>query len=95
MPTLSSSTQATYATMGTSMVTRYLKDDTAAATGVYVDNNQYYIIYPKDGAKKCECKIISDYSLCQTVCQDNTFSVPPGLGSLKGGQFSGLTKERS
>lgn len=72
----------------------YLEDDTAAATGVCVDDNQYYVVYPKDGAEKRECKIVGDHGPCQTVCQDNKFSVPPGLETLKNGQFGGLTKEQ-
>lgn len=72
----------------------YLEDDIAAATGVCVDDNQYYIVYPKDSAEKCECKIVGDHGPCQTVCQDNKFSVPPGLETLKDGQFGGLMKEQ-
>lgn len=72
----------------------YLKDETAEATGVCVDEKQYYIVCPKDGAEKCDCKIINDHGSCQNVCQDNTFSVPVELETLKNGRFGRITKEQ-
>ncbi|GKZ65110.1 hypothetical protein AnigIFM50267_007274 [Aspergillus niger] len=62
----------------------YLEDDTIDATGVCVDNRQYYLVYPDGDATDCTCKIINDSGPCQTVCKDNKFSAPNGIQYISG-----------
>ncbi|KAL5360965.1 hypothetical protein BJX96DRAFT_151156 [Aspergillus floccosus] len=73
----------------------YLDEDTMEATEVCFQpgNDQYFIVYPKDDAKACECVPRPDGGPCQNTCRDNKFSKPPGLDKLDGTLFAGLTKE--
>ncbi|RDH36197.1 glycoside hydrolase [Aspergillus welwitschiae] len=70
----------------------YLEDDTIDATGVCVDNRQYYLVYPDGDATDCTCKIINDSGPCQTVCKDNKFSAPNGIQYISGeNSYYGIT----
>ncbi|GLA49848.1 hypothetical protein CBS147343_3007 [Aspergillus niger] len=70
----------------------YLEDDTIEATGVCVDNRQYYLVYPDGHATDCTCKIINDSGPCQTVCKDNKFSAPNGIQYISGeNSYYGIT----
>lgn len=73
----------------------YLDEDTMEATEVCFQpgNDQYFIVYPKDDAKVCECTPRPDGGTCQNTCRDNKFSMPPGLDALNSTAFGGLTKD--
>ena len=70
----------------------YLDDDTMKATGACINDQQYYLVYPDGDALECH-KRCYDKAPCRRVCKDNTFSVPPGLDSLDGKSFGGITKD--
>ncbi|KAF5485943.1 Killer toxin subunits alpha/beta [Colletotrichum fructicola] len=70
-------------------LSKYVDDDTAEATKVCHDGTLYYLVDPKDDARICECKRVTDVGPCQTTCRDNKFSVPVGLDRL--GDFGGLS----
>jgi hypothetical protein len=75
---------------GGNELTQYLADDTMKATGACVDGNQYYLVYPDGEANVCK-SVCYDKGPCQRVCSDQKFSAPPGLDSLKQGNFGGIT----
>jgi hypothetical protein len=94
MPTLSSSTQATHAARATSMATT---SRTISRAGTMVaDDLAFALLGTVLGIHNVVLIVIDADARgpCQTVCQDNKFSVPPGLETLKDGQFGGLTKEQ-
>ena len=70
----------------------YLDDKTMESTGACVDGKRYYLAYPDGDAVKCECHYF-DNGHCERVCRDQKFSSPPGLDSLDGEIFGGVTKE--
>ncbi|RYO82101.1 hypothetical protein DL762_006788 [Monosporascus cannonballus] len=70
---------------------KYLADSTADETGVCYQGRRYYLVHPDGEARPCKCVRLTDVGPCQTVCRDNKFSVPVGLGDL--GRFGGVTKE--
>lgn len=72
-------------------VSDYLDDKTMDATGACVDGRQYYLVYPDGDAVECHY-VCYDQGPCQRVCRDNKFSAPPGLDSLGGNNFGGITK---
>ncbi|RAH55255.1 chitinase [Aspergillus piperis CBS 112811] len=73
-------------------ISEYLDDDTIDATGVCVDNRQYYLAYPDGPATDCTCKIINDSGPCQTVCKDSKFSAPEGIQYISGdNSYYGIT----
>jgi hypothetical protein len=72
----------------------YLDDDTMKASGACVDGKQYYLVYPDGSSTRDAC--IHDKpnsNQCTMKKVNNKFSTPPGLGSLKGDDFGGITKE--
>jgi hypothetical protein len=77
---------------GEKQLTNYLKGETMDATGVCVDDQQYYLVYPEGEAVTCRCEFY-DGGPCQRICVDNKFSMPPGLDSLGNGNFGGITKD--
>ncbi|KAF4228068.1 hypothetical protein CNMCM6805_002454 [Aspergillus fumigatiaffinis] len=77
---------------GEKQLTDYLKDETMDATGVCVDDQQYYLVYAEGEAITCRCEFY-DGGPCQRICVDNKFSMPPGLDSLGNGNFDGITKD--
>ncbi|RAK98081.1 glycoside hydrolase [Aspergillus ibericus CBS 121593] len=71
----------------------YLDADTMNATGVCVDNWQYYRAYPDGAATTCTCKRVTDVGPCKTTCRDNKFSAPKGTAYISGGKnYHGITK---
>lgn len=68
--------------------TDYLTTDTMEATaGCYDGTGKlYYLVYPKDSAQDC-----SGSDGAAVSCPDNSFSVPPGLDTLDGSRFGGVT----
>ncbi|RYO77504.1 hypothetical protein DL766_004935 [Monosporascus sp. MC13-8B] len=70
---------------------KYLDDSTTDKTGVCYQGKCYYLVHPDGEARPCKCERMSNLGPCQTVCRNNKFSVPVGLGDL--GRFSGVTKE--
>jgi GH18 family chitinase len=70
----------------------YLEDDTMAATWGCVDDKLYYLVNPEGDASGCKCHYY-DNGHCENVCSNNKFSAPPGLDSLDGTDFGGITKE--
>lgn len=70
----------------------YLEDKTMEATGACVDGRSYYLVYPDGDSETCHCEHY-DGGPCQKVCVDSKFSAPPGLDSLDGTVFGGITKE--
>jgi hypothetical protein len=72
---------------------KYVDDDTASATSVCVNDRMYYLVAPDGDAKKCECERNTDMGPCQTVCRDQKFSAPKGIGSLTDNDFGKLTRD--
>jgi hypothetical protein len=71
----------------------YLDNDTMGATGVCVDNWQYYLAYPDGDATKCTCERVTDAGPCQTICRDQKFSAPKGIEYISDGHnYNGITK---
>lgn len=69
----------------------YLNDTTMEATGVCYEKRRYYLVYPGGDSKECHC--VPTGGGCQNTCKDRKFSAPPGLDSLDGEIFGGITKE--
>jgi hypothetical protein len=61
------------------------------ATGACIDGKRYYLAHSDGDAVKCFCQHIQ--GPCQRECRNNKFSAPPGLDSLDGKIFGGITKE--
>lgn len=70
----------------------YLNKDIMEAAGACFEGRQYYLAHPDGEAVNCRCENISE-GACQTICRRNRVSVPPGLKSLDGRIFGGITKE--
>ncbi|KAH6616808.1 hypothetical protein C7974DRAFT_475193 [Boeremia exigua] len=71
---------------------KYLDDETMEATGACVDNKRYYLVYPKGDSTTCTCTVY-DHGPCQTTCVNTKFSAPPGIDTLDGALWSGISKE--
>ncbi|PWY81537.1 hypothetical protein BO94DRAFT_557986 [Aspergillus sclerotioniger CBS 115572] len=72
-------------------LSNYLDKEMMNATGVCVDNWQYYLAYPDGDAKTCTCKQY-DSGPCQRVCRDSKFSAPKGIEYISGGEnYGGIT----
>ncbi|KAL2675732.1 hypothetical protein Neosp_011923 [[Neocosmospora] mangrovei] len=69
----------------------YLDKDTMDATSACYDGRRYYLVYPKDDSEECSCSYIHTH--CETTCRNNKLSALPGLESLDGTLFGGITKE--
>jgi hypothetical protein len=65
----------------------YLSAATMDATNACYDGRRYYLVHVKGDAESCECK--PPNTKCE--CESNKFSVPPGLDSLDGNEFGGIT----
>lgn len=61
----------------------YVQD--IGATGGCYNGNQYYVVYPSGSSRNCV-----DGELGAS-CSDNSFSTPPGLSTLDGTRFGGVT----
>ncbi|CAG8893424.1 unnamed protein product [Penicillium egyptiacum] len=75
---------------GEKELSEYLTEDTMKATGACVDKQQYSLVYPKDDAKVCK-HMCNDHGSCTTVCSNNKFSAPPGLDTLGGKSYGGIS----
>ncbi|KAH8649335.1 hypothetical protein BX600DRAFT_388677 [Xylariales sp. PMI_506] len=66
----------------------YLSTDTMHATaGCYDGNGKlYYLVYPKGDAEDCD-----GGDGTATSCTDNSFSAPPGIDTLDGTRFGGVS----
>ncbi|OIW30765.1 hypothetical protein CONLIGDRAFT_614022 [Coniochaeta ligniaria NRRL 30616] len=66
----------------------YLTADTMHATAGCYDGKLYYLVFPKDDSTVCteECD-----PHCSNICRHNTFSSPPGIDTLDGSRFGGVT----
>ena len=71
-------------------LSEYLDDRTMKATGACVDGRLYYLAHPDGVASECKCHYY-DNGHCQRICTNYKFSVPPGLESLDGRIFGGIT----
>ncbi|KAJ3471898.1 hypothetical protein MRS44_001997 [Fusarium solani] len=67
----------------------YLDEDTMDATSACYDGLGYYLVYPKGDSEECSCSYIHTH--CERTCENNKFSAPPGLDSLDGQAFGGIT----
>ncbi|PLB49726.1 hypothetical protein P170DRAFT_447329 [Aspergillus steynii IBT 23096] len=76
-------------------LSHYIDRVTANATGVCVDEKQYYLVYPDGDSRTCHCQVMTGRGPCQLGCTNNKFSAPPGLDSLGTiyRKFGGITKE--
>jgi hypothetical protein len=64
------------------------------ATGACIDGKQYYLVYPDGPATSQTCVYDkSNPNFCTVKTVDNKFSTPPGIGSLGGHDFGGVTME--
>ena len=70
----------------------YVSADTMAATGTCIDGKAYFLVHPDGDARSCECHYY-DNPHCENVCTTSKFSAPPGLGSLDGQAFGGISRE--
>ncbi|KAJ4259837.1 hypothetical protein NW757_001787 [Fusarium falciforme] len=69
----------------------YPDEDTMDATSVCYEGRRYYLVYPKGDSEEFSCSYIHTH--CERTCKNNKFSAPPGLDSLDGTLFGGITKE--
>lgn len=67
----------------------YLDTDTMHATYGCYGGKLYYLAAPKGDSTECHCQYIKSH--CERVCSDAHFSAPPGLDSLDGKNFGGVT----
>ena len=65
----------------------YLDTDTMQATNGCYNGKLYYLVTPNGDAEICT----GGCSTCTQDCTANTFSAPPGLDSLNGQSFGGIT----
>jgi hypothetical protein len=65
-----------------------LTTDVISQTAGCYNGKQYYLVYPSGGATVCSenCE-----PHCTTDCVPNTFSAPPGIGTLDGSRWGGVT----
>ena len=70
----------------------YLQNGTMEATGACIDDKMYYLVHPHGDAKGCPCDLYSANGQCHRRCTNSKFSAPPGLDSLNGKDFGGITK---
>lgn len=59
------------------------------ATGGCYNGKQYYLVYPSGGSTVCSDSCSGAH--CQELCKSNTFSAPPGLDTLDGSRWGGVT----
>jgi hypothetical protein len=77
-------------------LSEYLDEATMTATGACVDGRQYYLVHPGgDYGGDCYCRKYEGqgHNCVDLVCVDK-FSMPPGLDSLVGEQFAGITRQQ-
>lgn len=67
----------------------YLDADVMHATYGCVDNRLYYLAAPKGDSKTCHCVYTKNH--CDKVCVNTHFEAPPGLESLDGKNFGGVS----
>lgn len=67
----------------------YLDADVMHATYGCVDNRLYYLAAPKGDSKTCHCVYTKNH--CDKVCVNTHFEAPPGLESLDGTNFGGVS----
>jgi hypothetical protein len=81
-----------YACGTTDPIGQYMDADTMHKTwACNPSNNQlYYLAWPSGDAEDCSVTGGGD-SGSGTSCSDNLFSAPPGIDSLDGTQFGGIT----
>jgi hypothetical protein len=70
-------------------VSTWLGDSLAQATSACYNGAQYYLVYPSGTAQECDpLKRCVD---CTPSCKLNRFSEPPGLDTLDGSAYGGVT----
>jgi hypothetical protein len=65
--------------------TDYLSTSTMHTTAGCYNGKLYYLVNPDGDAQSCS---VTDHT---TICTDNEFSVPPGISTLDGTRFGGVT----
>uniref|UniRef100_A0A0L0NAP9 chitinase n=1 Tax=Tolypocladium ophioglossoides (strain CBS 100239) TaxID=1163406 RepID=A0A0L0NAP9_TOLOC len=68
-------------------LTEYLFKDTMHKTFGCVDGKLYYLATPEGDAQHCSKSCLE----CGQTCDANSFSAPPGIDSLDGKSFGGVT----
>ncbi|KAI6754849.1 hypothetical protein HG530_012601 [Fusarium avenaceum] len=69
----------------------YVSKEAMDATSTCYDGRRYYLVYPKeDGIGECQNDCHANGS-CDKLCTKNKFIAPPGLSSLDGTSFGGIT----
>lgn len=67
----------------------YLDEATMDATSACYDGKRYYLVHPKGDSEECSCSYVG--RRCEMRCSNSKFSAPPGLDSLDGEMFGGIT----
>lgn len=67
----------------------YLSSDTMHASWGCVSGKLYYLATPKGSAQKCSS--VCSHTQCQTKCRDNLFSPLPGIETMNGTSWAGIT----
>ncbi|KAF7556019.1 hypothetical protein G7Z17_g1692 [Cylindrodendrum hubeiense] len=80
-----------YSCSETNQLGDYLDEDTMKATGSCYDGKLYYLVEPKGDSSKCHCVYTGNH--CDRTCVNSKFSAPPGLDSLDGTSFGGITTD--
>ncbi|KAF4439699.1 glycosylhydrolase family 18-6 [Fusarium austroafricanum] len=70
-------------------VKEYADKKTMDATSTCYEGRRYYLFHPKGDAT--ECRNDCTTKDCQQTCKNNKFSTPPGIESLNGTAFGGIT----
>jgi hypothetical protein len=65
---------------------QYVSTKTADTTSVCHNGRRYYLVHPEGDSEACECQLDRP---CK--CEQNLFSVPPGVEALDGSGFGGIT----
>lgn len=70
-------------------LSEYLSSGTMHASWGCVSGKLYYLATPKGSARKCssECS----HNSCETSCHDELFSALPGIDTINGDSWAGIT----
>jgi len=72
-------------------VSTWLGDSLASATSACYNGAQYYLVYPAGTAQECDVASKRCVGCPPPACRIDRFSEPPGLDTLDGSDYGGVT----
>jgi hypothetical protein len=72
-------------------VSTWMGDSLANATSACYNGAQYYLVYPAGTAQECDGISKRCVDCAPPACRINRFSEPPGLDTLDGSAYGGVT----